>query len=148
MVVPAEAIVEVVVDEAIVEVVVDEAIVEVVVDGEIAGQRGEVRELSSKVTDAVWAKTPPTTLAPVSRVTEARARTYPEIELLVPRVAELPTCQKMLQAVAPFSRTTEEPEPNMRVEEGAWKTHTAAELFWALRVSTPLVEMARLLAEV
>ena len=41
-------------------------------------------------------------------VMEVNARIFPMKMLLVPRVAELPTCQKMFAAWAPFSATTVE----------------------------------------
>ena len=42
----------------------------------------------------------------------------------VPSVAELPTCQKTLQAWAPLMRLTVLPEAVMSVEP-AWKTNSA-----------------------
>jgi hypothetical protein len=41
---------------------------------------------------------------------DVRANMVPEKLLVVPMVAELPTCQKTLHAWAPFSRTTELPD--------------------------------------
>ena len=55
----------------------------------------------------------------------------------VPRVAELPTCQKTLQAWAPLVRTTELAESVVSVEEGAWKIKTAFGSPCASRVSDP-----------
>jgi hypothetical protein len=52
-------------------------------------------------------------------------------------VAELPTCQKTLQAWAPLVRTTELPTSVISVEAGAWKIQTAFGLPCALRVSAP-----------
>jgi hypothetical protein len=37
---------------------------------------------------------------------DVRASMFPENAEVVPRVAELPTCQKMLEAWAPLMRTT------------------------------------------
>ena len=44
--------------------------------------------------------------APVVAVIEASARMFPEKTVFVPMVAELPTCQKTLSAVAPPVRMT------------------------------------------
>lgn len=44
------------------------------------------------------------------RVIDVSANMVPAKLLVVPSVAELPTCQNTLQAWAPFSRTTELPE--------------------------------------
>jgi hypothetical protein len=48
----------------------------------------------------------------------------PTKDVVLPNVAELPTCQKTLQACAPFSRTTDDPEAVVKVDP-AWKTNTA-----------------------
>jgi hypothetical protein len=79
-------------------------------------QVGTVTVLLSSVTAPVCARTRPSTVAPVSRVAEVRARIVPEKLVVVPSVAELPTCQKTLHACAPFSRITLLEEAVMRVE--------------------------------
>jgi hypothetical protein len=62
--------------------------------------------LSSNVTAPVRAKALPSSTAPVVSVTDACARMVPTKVEVVPRVAELPTCQKTLAACAPPIRTT------------------------------------------
>jgi hypothetical protein len=61
----------------------------------------------------------PVTLAPVLRVMLVNARILPMNDVVVPRVAELPTCQKTLHGcpAAPLAVliTTDEPDPVMRV---------------------------------
>jgi hypothetical protein len=53
--------------------------------------------LESSVTAPFRARTLPDTFAPVLRVMLVSARMLPTNEVVVPRVAELPTCQKTLQ---------------------------------------------------
>jgi hypothetical protein len=62
--------------------------------------------LSSNVTAPVRAKALPFNTAPVVSVTDAWAMMVPTKIELVPRVAELPTCQNTLAACAPPMRTT------------------------------------------
>jgi hypothetical protein len=57
-----------------------------------------VMTLVSSVTAPVWASALPTSVAPVVMVMDARARMLPAKALDVPRVAELVTFQKTLQA--------------------------------------------------
>jgi hypothetical protein len=85
----------------VVDVVVDVDVVAVV-----AAQVGIVTTLSSSVTAPLRAITRPLTLAPVFRVMDVSARIDPAKLLVVPRVAELPTCQNTWHACAPFSNTT------------------------------------------
>jgi len=59
-----------------------------------------------RVTAAVFAITRPVTVTPDVTVTEVDAMTVPDNALPLPRVAELPTCQKTLHAWAPLVRTT------------------------------------------
>jgi hypothetical protein len=59
----------------------------------VSAQVGTEITLSFSVTAPVCAKTRPSTLAPESSVTEAKARMVPTKEVVLPRVAELPTCQ-------------------------------------------------------
>lgn len=81
--------------------------------------------LVSSVTAAVIAKRPPPpTETPVVAVMEAKAMTLPSKIVAVPRVAELPTCQKTLQGRAPLMRMTEDAVAVVRVEPN-WKTKTA-----------------------
>jgi len=60
------------------------------------------------VTEPVNAKTRPLTLAPVVTVSLINARMLPSKAVVVPRVAELVTCQNTFPAVAPLARTTED----------------------------------------
>jgi hypothetical protein len=91
-----------------------------------------VNTLLSNVTEAFLAKARPSTVALVLRVIAVKARMLPTKEVLVPRVADEPTCQNTLHACAPPVRTTELPEPVMSVLP-AWKMNTEAES--PLRVS-------------
>jgi hypothetical protein len=56
---------------------------------------------------------------------DVNAMIFPLKIEFVPRVAELPTCQKTLQALAPFARTTWLPLPVISVDV-IWKINTAA----------------------
>ena len=56
----------------------------------------------SRVTAAVRARARPWTVTPVVTVIEVRARMVPVKSESVPRVAELPTCQKTLHSWAPL----------------------------------------------
>ena len=62
---------------------------------------------------------------------------FPLKEEPVPRVAELPTCQKTLQAWAPPMRFTTLPDAVISVEP-TWKTKTALGSPWASSVSVPV----------
>lgn len=62
------------------------------------------------VTDPVRAKILPSILAPVFNVMDCMAITVPLNTLVVPNVAELPTCQKILAAKAPPLKITFRPE--------------------------------------
>ena len=72
--------------------------------------------LESSVTAAVRANSRPSTVAPVVTVMEAKARMFPLNTEPVPRVAELPTCQKTLAALAPPLRMTWRAEVVVRVD--------------------------------
>ena len=76
--------------------------------------------LESSVTAAVRANSRPSTVAPVVTVIEAKARMFPLNTEPVPRVAELPTCQKTLAALAPPLRLTWRPDVVTSVEP-IWK---------------------------
>jgi hypothetical protein len=62
------------------------------------GGTGTVIALVSMVTAPFRARALPWRVAPVVSVMELRAKMFPANELLVPRVADDPTCQKMLEA--------------------------------------------------
>ena len=57
--------------------------------------------------------------------------------MVVPSVAELPTCQKTLQACAPLTSLPGCAEAVISVEP-AWKTKTAFGSPWASSVSVPV----------
>jgi hypothetical protein len=102
-------------------------------------QAGTLIVSSSSVTAALRARARPVMVAPFCTVMELRARMVPTKTEDVWMVAELPTCQKTLQAWAPFSRTTELPTSASSVEAGAWKIQTESGLFCPSRVSAPLI---------
>jgi hypothetical protein len=97
---------------------------------------GTVIVLVSRVTAAVEARSRPAIVAPVVAVIDWSASIVPWNCAVVPNVAELPTCQKTLQAVAPPEMRTFVPEPIVSVL-AAWKTHT--ELALPARVRVPLL---------
>ena len=100
-------------------------------------QDGALMVLLSRVTAAVEASRRPVTVAPVCAVTEARASTVPTKVELVPRVAELPTCQKTLQEACGVVNLTTLREPVIRVLE-AWKMNTAFGFVRLSSVSVPV----------
>ena len=87
-------------------------------------QAGLVMTSVSRVTAPVRASTRPATCTPDVSVTEARAMTVPTKVLVVPRVAELVTCQKTLQACAVPTSATVLLEWVVSVEP-TWKMNTA-----------------------
>jgi len=84
---------------------------------------GAVIVSSIMVTAAVSANRPAWHETPELAVMDASAMMVPTNEVLVPRVAELPTCQKTLQAWAPLIRTT---EAAVAVVDVGWVTTTVA----------------------
>src|SRR3989442_12369017 len=72
--------------------------------------------LESSVTAPVRANSRPSTAAPVVTVMEANARMFPLNTEPVPSVAELPTCQKTLAALAPPLRIPWAAEVGVRGE--------------------------------
>jgi len=92
--------------------------------------------LVSKVTAALRASARPFRVAPLVTVMEVSARMLPLKVELVPRVAELPTCQKTLFLLAPPARTTELLLAVVR-DEPIWKIQTALAL--PVRVRVPLI---------
>jgi hypothetical protein len=92
--------------------------------------------LLSIVTATLRAKALPDTVAPVFSVMLSSASMFPTKLVVVPIVAELPTCQNTLQSWPPLITTTEELEPVVSVLP-IWKTQTALGSPPALRVSTP-----------
>jgi hypothetical protein len=75
-------------------------------DPPVNGGPGLTPVLESNVTAPVRAKARPFNAAPVAIETDAWAMMVPAKIEYVPRVAELPTCQKTLAAWAPPMRTT------------------------------------------
>lgn len=76
-----------------------------------SGAGAHLREetpFASIVTAPLRAKARPLTVAPVFSVMLVSARIFPLNAVVVPSVAELPTCQKMLQSWAPLRTTTDE----------------------------------------
>ena len=66
--------------------------------------------LLSIVTAPVLANALPSSVAPVLKVMDSIAKTVPLKTEVVPKVAELPTCQKMFDANAPPLRITLRPD--------------------------------------
>ena len=62
--------------------------------------------LLSKVTAPLRAKALPWRIAPVPSEMDDKASMFPTKTEVVPRVAELPICQKTLEALAPLISTT------------------------------------------
>jgi hypothetical protein len=122
----------------LVVLVVDDAVVVVV--AVLAAHVDTLTTLSSRVTAPFRARTRPFTVAPVLRVAELSAMIVPLMALVVPSVAELPTCQKILQACAPFSKTTLLLEAVVSVEP-AWKMKTALASPPPFKVSVPVRAM-------
>ena len=79
-------------------------------------QTGFVTELVSSVTAPLRARRRPFMEAPVVAVIEVKAIRVPKKLELVPRVADEPTCQKILQACAPLIRLILLPDAVVRVE--------------------------------
>jgi hypothetical protein len=134
------ALVVVVVPPTLVVVVVVVALVVVVVVEVARRQVGTVIVLSSIVTAPPSASARPLMVAPVSSVIEAVARIVPAKLVVVPSVAELPTCQKTLHACAPFSRVTELDDAVVRVDPAS-KMKTESGLPAPFRVTAPVKPM-------
>ncbi len=100
-------------------------------------QVDRVMVLVSMVTAPLRARVRPSTNAPVFAVMDVRARMFPLKPVFVPRVAELPICQKTLQDWAPLIRATLLFEAVVRVEP-IWKMKTAFGSPWASRVTVPV----------
>jgi hypothetical protein len=97
-----------------------------------------VMTLESKVTAPFRANSRPSTLASVFAVIEVKARMVPTNVEFTPSVAELPTCQKTLQAWAPLVSITVLLSAVTRVDP-AWKMKTASGSPSASRVSVPVM---------
>ena len=91
----------------------------------------------SKVTAPFLARALPSKIvAPVVRVMLVSARMFPSNAVWVPRVAELPTCQKTLLS-PPFIKSTDELLAVVSVLP-IWKRKSALGSPWVLRVSVPV----------
>ena len=105
-------------------VVVGGAVVVVVVVGggvvvDVGGgvtQLGREMVLLSRVTAPLRASTRPFTVVPVCTEIEVNAMMVPTNVVLVPRVAELPTCQNTLHGEAPLMRATVLPDAVINVD--------------------------------
>jgi hypothetical protein len=93
--------------------------------------------LVSNVTAPFRANTLPDMLTPVFTVILASARIFPLKVVVVPSVAELPTCQNTLQGEALLIRTTDDADAVVSVLP-ILKTQTALGSPWALSVSAPV----------
>ena len=100
-------------------------------------QAGRVILLLSRVTAPFRANTRPATVALVCTVAEVNARMLPTKVVSVPRVAELPTCQKTLHGDAPPISLTVLLDAVIKVDP-AWKMNTALGSFCAFRVTVPV----------
>jgi hypothetical protein len=120
----------------VVEVVEDSGLVVVVVAA--AAQMPFVMVLVSSVTAPLRAKSCPCTVAPVFAVIDVKAKMCPTKWEFVPRVAELPTFQKVRQYRAPLMRFTLLFDAVMSVD-AVWNTKTALGSPWASRVRVPVI---------
>ena len=89
-----------------------------------AAHRARVTESSISVTAPLRARSLPFTLAPSFTEIDVSARMLPWNAVLVPSVAELPTCQKTLHAWAPLTSRTLLSVAVTSVD-GIWKMNTA-----------------------
>src|ERR1035437_2793927 len=85
---------------------------------------------------AVLASALPLRVAPVSKVMDCMAIIVPLKATVVPKVAELPTCQKILEAEALPFRKTLRPEVAVN-EEAIWIIKTASAFPSASKVKSP-----------
>jgi hypothetical protein len=116
-------------------------------EGEVPGEgdgEGEaahvalVMVLESNVTAPFRARVRPfTTVALVFSVIDVKARMFPLKAVFVPRVAELPTCQKTLHAWVPLMRFTLLADAVVRVDP-IWKMKTALGSPWPSSVTVPV----------
>ncbi len=100
-------------------------------------QFGRVMTLVSRLTWPLRASTRPFTVVPVCTDIEVNAMIVPTKVVLVPKVAELPTCQNTLHGEAPLIRATVLLDAVINVDP-AWKIHTALGSPCASRVTVPV----------
>jgi hypothetical protein len=122
-------------DPVVVEVV--GAVVVVVVGGVVVLQRGEVKVSSSRLTWPFRASARPATVVSVVTVIDVNAMIVPVKVEAVPNVAELPTCQKTLQACASLMTLTLLAVAVTNVD-ATWKMNTALGFPWPFNVRVPL----------
>ena len=89
-----------------------------------AAHRDRVTVSLINVTAPLRARSLPFTVTPSFTEIDVEARMLPWNAVLVPSVAELPTCQKTLHAWAPLTRRTSLSVAVMSVD-GIWKMNTA-----------------------
>jgi len=102
----------------------------------MSGQ-GTETPLPSSVTAPFRAKALPDMFAPVFKVMLVSARMSPANVVVVPRVADEPTCQNTLRLKAPLIKEIDELVAVVRVVP-IWKIKTALESPRASRVSVPV----------
>ena len=88
------------------------------------------------VTPPILVNALPLSVAPVLRVMDCITKTFPLKAEVVPNVAELPTCQKMLEANAPPLRITWRPDVVVS-EDAIWIMKTAFGFPFASNVRSP-----------
>src|ERR1700683_4606731 len=97
---------------------------------------GLVMLFASRVTAPFCASNRPFTDAPLASVMDWLARMLPLNAELAPRVADVPTCQKTLEALAPPARITWLPMAVVNVD-AIWNMKTALGSPLASRVRLP-----------
>ena len=102
-----------------------------------AAQVGLAKVSPFIVTAPFRARARPWTVTPLFTDIEVRARMLPRKTELLPRVAELPTCQNTLHSSAPLIRFTVLLDAVISVES-VWKMKTELALFSPSRVSEPV----------
>jgi hypothetical protein len=100
-------------------------------------QLGRVMTFVSRLTWPLRASTRPFTVVPVCTEIEVNAMMVPTKVVLVPSVAELPTCQNTLHGEAPLIRATVLFDAVINVDP-AWKMNTALGSPCASRVTVPV----------
>src|SRR5580704_5647480 len=103
------------------------------------GHGGTFTGLLSNVTAPVRAIALPFSVAPVSREVDASDIIVPANVVVVPSVAELPTCQKTLCSLAPLVRMTWLLFAAVVSVETIWKIQTAVESPPPSRVRFPVI---------
>ena len=94
----------------------------------------------SNVTSPFRASARPSTVTPAVIVIDVKAMIVPVKRVVVavaPTDAELPTCQKTLQACASFVKSTRLPPATVRALP-TWNMNTEVGSFWASSVTVPL----------